>query len=217
MDLETARFNMIEQQIRPWDVLDPAVLAACASVPREQFVPEDYRTLAFSDTEISLGHGQAMLAPKVEARLLQSLNVQPGDRILQIGTGSGYLAALLATLGAHVTAIEIFDDLSERARANLRRAGITNTKLHVGDGLDGWSTAEPYDVIVVAGSMPTRRPAIEQQLSPHGRLVAVLGQAPVMEAVLVTRLSKDSWSTESLFETELTPLIGAEPEPEFRF
>jgi protein-L-isoaspartate(D-aspartate) O-methyltransferase len=217
MDFETARFNMVEQQIRPWEVIDPRVLDACSRVPRELFVPEQYRQLAFSDTNIHIGHGQTMMSPKVEARLLQALDVRRGDRILEIGTGSGYLTALLATLGAHVTSIEIFADLSERARDNLRRAGITNVKLHVGDGLDGWSTAEPYDVIVVTGSSPARRPAIEHQQSIGGRLFLVVGVAPVMEATLITRLDKETWATEGLFETELAPLIGAEPKPEFRF
>jgi len=217
MDFETARFNMVEQQIRPWEVLDPTVLHACASIPRELFVPEDYRELAFSDTTIPLGHGQFMMTPKVEARLLQALDVQRTDRVLEIGTGSGYLTALLSALGAHVTSIEIHAELSERAKHNLRRAGGNNYKLHVGDGLDGWTTAEPYDVIVVTGSLPRRRPSIEQQLSSNGRLFAVLGRAPVMEATLITRLSKGSWSTESLFETEIGVLVGAEEKPSFQF
>lgn len=217
MDFETARFNMVEQQIRPWEVLDPNVLNACAQVPREAFVPENYRQLAFSDTEIDIGHGQAMMAPKIEARLLQALDVRRTDRVLEIGTGSGYLSALLASLAAHVTSIEIFDDLATRAKHNLRQGGISNIALHVGDGLDGWSTAEPYDVIVVTGSTPARRPLIEQQLSINGRMFIVVGVAPVMEALLITRLAKDSWTTESLFETELAPLLGAEQKPEFRF
>lgn len=217
MDFETARFNMVEQQIRPWEVLDPNVLNACAQVPREAFVPENYRQLAFSDTEIDIGHGQAMMAPKIEARLLQALDVRRTDRVLEIGTGSGYLSALLASLAAHITSIEIFDDLATRAKHNLRQGGISNIALHVGDGLDGWSTAEPYDVIVVTGSTPARRPLIEQQLSINGRMFIVVGVAPVMEALLITRLAKDSWTTESLFETELAPLLGAEQKPEFRF
>lgn len=217
MDLETARFNMVEQQIRPWEVLDPDVLEACMSVRRELFVPEAYRRLAFSDTGIDIGHGQSMMAPKVEARALQSLAVRRSDRVLEIGSGSGYLAALLATLGAHVTSIEIFEDLSAMAKQNLQRAAITNVTLHVGDGLEGWSTAAPYDVIAVTGSLPVRRVSIEQQLSIGGRLFVVIGEPPVMEALLVTRVDKHTWSTESLFETELEPLVGAEPKPEFRF
>lgn len=217
MDIETARFNMVEQQIRPWEVLDANVLSACAKVPREHFVPEAYRQLAFSDTAIDIGHGQTMMQPKLEARLLQALDVQRTDRALEIGTGYGYLAALLATLAAHVTSIELFEDLSTRAKSNLRQMGISNVALHVGDALEGWSTAEPYDVIVVTGSSPQRRPLIEQQLSIKGRLFIVTGVAPVMEALLVTRLSKDSWATESLFETELAPLIGAETTPIFEF
>ncbi len=217
MDLETARFNMVEQQIRTWEVLDPHVLDACGKVPRELFVPEAYRNLAFCDTGIAIGHDQVMMSPKIEARLLQALDIRPGDRILEIGTGSGFLTALLGTLGAHVTSIELYEEFSERAKQNLRRAGIANTKLHVGDGLDGWRTAEPYDVIVVTGSSPARRPAIEAQMSIHGRLFLVAGIGPVMDALLITRLTKDTWATEYLFETSLPPLIGAQTPPEFRF
>ncbi len=217
MDIETARFNMVEQQIRPWEVLDANVLGACTKIPRERFVPDAYRQLAFCDTAIDIGHGQTMMQPKLEARLLQALDVQRADRVLEIGTGNGYLAALLATLAAHVTSIELFEELSARAKRNLRHAGISNVALHVGDALDGWSTAEPYDVIVVTGSSPQRRPLIEQQLSLNGRMFIVIGVAPVMEALLVTRLTKDSWATESLFETELAPLIGAETKPAFEF
>lgn len=217
MDLEIARFNMVEQQIRPWDVLDPDVLEACMNVRRELFVPEPYRQLAFSDTSIDIGHGQSMMAPKVEARALQSLDVRRSDRVLEIGSGSGYLSALLATLAAHVTSIEIHEDLSAMAKRNLQRAAIGNVTLHVGDGLDGWTTAAPYDVIAVTGSSPARREAIEQQLSIGGRMFVVIGVAPVMEALLITRTDKRTWATESLFETELAPLVGAEPKPEFRF
>lgn len=217
MDLETARFNMVEQQIRPWEVLDPDVLDACMKVRRELFVPDAYRRLAFSDTNIDIGHGQSMMAPKVEARALQSLAVRPADRALEIGTGSGHLTALLASLAAHVTSIEIFEDLAEEGKRNLGQAGVTNVKLHVGDGLEGWSTAAPYDVIAVTGSCPERREAIEQQLSIGGRLFIVLGTPPVMEATLVTRVDKSTWATESMFETELAPLVGAESKPEFSF
>ena len=217
LDLEKARFNMIEQQIRPWEVLDQRVLNTYSLVPREQFVPEAYRALAFTDTEIPLGHQQRMMSPKVEARMLQALDIQPSDRVLEIGTGSGYLSALLAKLSAHVTSIEFFADLSQQAKENLARAGIPNTKLHVGDGIDGWSTAEPYDVIAVTGSCPTRRPSIEQQLSIGGRMFLVVGAAPVMEATVVTRVTKDIWTTEVVFETELDKLIGAEAPKEFAF
>jgi protein-L-isoaspartate(D-aspartate) O-methyltransferase len=217
MNIETARFNMIEQQIRTWEVLDPNVLEACGRLPRESFVPEAYRNLAFSDTTIDIGHGQVMMAPKLEARLLQALDIQVSDRILEIGTGSGYLTALLGSLGAHVTSIEIFEDLSERAKENLRRSVINNIKLHIGDGLEGWSSAAPYDIIVVTGSSRVRRTAIEMQMSIHGRMFIIVGTAPVMEALLITRLNKDIWTSEVLFETELTPLIGAEAKPEFHF
>lgn len=217
MDFETARFNMVEQQIRPWEVLDQNVLDVCLNVPRDAFAPKQYQNLAYSDTMIDIGHGQTMMAPKIEARLLQALDVRATDRILEIGTGTGYLAALLATLGAHVTSIDFFGDFTERAKENLRQNGITNVKLHVGDALDGWSTGAPYDVIAVTGSSPARRKAIEEQLSIGGRMFIIIGTAPVMEAALITRVDNDTWSEEILFETELAPLIGAEPEPEFRF
>ena len=217
MDIETARFNMIEQQIRPWEVLDADVLRTCAEVRREHFVPEQFRSLAFTDTEIELGHGQRMMPPKVEARALQSLQVTASDRILEIGTGSGYMTALLGSLGAHVTTIEIHESLSEAAEANLKKSGLSNIKLHIGDGLDGWKTAEPYDVIMVTGSCPERRAAIEAQLSINGRLFIVIGTGAVMEAILVTRAAKDVWIEESLFETRVDPLIGAEDKPRFEF
>ena len=216
-NVEQARFNMVEQQIRPWDVLDMRVLDLLSEVKREQFVPTAHKEMAFMDTEIPLGHNVCMWQPRVEARVLQELRIQPSDHALEVGTGSGYLTALLATLAAHVTSIEIHADLSARAKHNLRNASIGNVALHVGDAVDGWSTAEPYDVIVVTGSSPARRPLIEQQLSQNGRMFIVVGNAPVMEALLITRLAKDSWAVECLFETELTPLIGAEAKPEFQF
>ena len=217
MDFETARFNMVEQQIRPWEVLDQNVLDACLAVPREAFAPKQYQNLAYSDTMVEIGHGQFMMAPKIEARLLQALDLRASDRILEIGTGTGYLAALLATLGAHVTSVDLFDDFTARANENLRQNGIKNVKLHVGDALDGWSSATPYDVIAVTGSSPARRKAIEEHLSIGGRMFIIIGAPPVMEAALITRVDEDTWSDEILFETELAPLIGAEPEPEFHF
>ena len=217
MDFETARFNMVEQQIRPWEVLDPDVLDACLQVPREIFTPAEYQNLAFSDTTIEIGHDQTMMAPKVEARLVQALEVQGSDRILEIGTGSGYLAALLGTLGAHVTSVEIFNDLSDGAKQKLARISIANVKLFVGDGLEGWATAAPYDVIAVTGSSPDRLRSVEQQLSIGGRMFIVIGISPVMEATLITRVDENTWATEILFETDLVPLIGAEQKPEFCF
>lgn len=217
MNVETARSNMIEQQIRPWEVLDPRILEACAQVKREQFVPAAYRQLAFSDTNIDIGHGQSMMAPKIEARALQALDINAGDRVLEIGTGSGYLAALAASIAAHVTSIEFYEDLAATAKQNLAAAHISNVTLHVGDALEGWATAEPYDVIIVTGSMPQRRSGIEQQLSLGGRLFCVLGTAPVMEAVIITRQDQQTWRRESLFETLLTPLIGAEAKQQFEF
>ena len=217
LDFEAARFNMIEQQIRPWEVLDEQVLEACRKIPRELFVPEKFKTLAFSDVGLPLRCGEMMMPPKVEARLLQCLSIQPGDRVLEIGTGSGHLTALLATLAAHVTSIEIRSELHEQARGALRVAGVNNIKLHVGDGIEGWSTAEPYDVIVITGSSPERLATMENQLSLGGRMFVVLGTEPVMEACIITRNSRDVWTVETIFETSLAPLKGAERPAQFQF
>ena len=217
MDFDAARFNMVEQQIRPWDVLDPLVLDVFSTLQRELFVPDEYQRLAFSDTAIDIGHGQSTLPPKLEARLAQALDIESTDRILEIGTGRGFLTAVLATLGAHVTSIEMFEPLATAAKENLGRAGITNATLHVGDGIDGWTTAAPYDVIVLGGSLASRRASIEQQLSRNGRMFVVLGGPPVMEAVIIRRIDDNTWVQESLFETEVPPLIGGEAKQSFEF
>jgi len=209
MDTELARFNMIEQQVRPWDVLDQRVLDVMGAVPREVFVPEKYRSLAFADTNIPLGHGQVMMTPNVEGRLLQALDITPADSILEIGTGSGYLTACLARLGRQVTSIEIFPDLSTAAGTRLAEHGIPNVTLQQGDAADGIDSGMHYDVIAVTASVPVNREQFHSSLTIGGRLFLILGRPPVMEAVLVTRTGKVAWTRESLFETALPPLVNA--------
>ena len=213
MNIEQARLNMIEQQIRTWEVLDQAVLDLVASVPREQFVPEAFRALAFADTNIPLGHGEVMMAPKVEARMLQALTIQAEDRVLEVGTGSGYVTALLSRVARQVTSIDIHADLAAAAEIKLRRAGAGNVTLYTGNAVNGWEAGAPYDVIAVTGSVPLLQPSFQRQLAVGGRLFVIVGEPPVMEASLITRVDDNEWATESLFETDLPPLIGA-PEPE---
>ncbi|GAB1235617.1 protein-L-isoaspartate O-methyltransferase family protein [Ferrigenium sp. UT5] len=208
MNLEQARFNMIEQQIRPWDVLDPRVLELLKVVRREQFVPPASKALAFVDTEIPLGHGASMWTPKLEARALQALNLQATDSVLEIGSGSGYLTALLARMAAQVTSVEIEAELSAQAARNLASHTIGNVNLQVGDAAQHWGEAE-YDAIVLTGSTPVLPPAYRQQLKVGGRLFAIVGDAPAMQAQLITRTAADTFETSTLFETNVTPLRNA--------
>ena len=216
MNFEQARFNMIEQQIRPWEVLDQRVLDLMAAVPREDFVPEPYRRLAFSDTQVALGHGEVMMAPKVEARLLQSLQIGAGDKVLEIGTGSGYLTALLASSAATVTSVDIHADFTVAAAAKLQGHGVRNVSLHTGNAVAGWDE-DRYDVIAVTGSLPALPDSIPAQLRNGGRLFVVVGASPVMEALLVVRVGDQAFSREILFETSIPPLIGAPSAEKFRF
>ena len=216
MNIEQARFNMIEQQIRPWEVLDPTVLDLLFVVKREDFVPEAYRALAFADMEIPIGQGQAMLAPKIEARLLQELGVRKTDKILEIGSGSGYMAALLAARGEHVVTVEINPELADGARRNLERAGVTNVAVETGDGAQGWSHRGPYDVIVVSGALAEIPETLLKQLRVGGRLAVIVGEAPVMEAQLVTCTAPGVYNTVNLFET-VAPLLKAPAKSGFAF
>jgi protein-L-isoaspartate(D-aspartate) O-methyltransferase len=214
---EQARFNMIEQQIRPAEVLDQRVLNVIAEVPREDFVPAEYRELAFSDTNIPLANGQQMMRPIMEARLLQALNIQPGDKVLEIGTGSGYLTALLATLGSEVHSVEIDEQLLAQAQEKLAAHHIDNVTLSQGDAARGWDLGGPYDVIVVTGSLPILPDSFQRNLTQGGRLAVIVGQSPVMEAELITRISEDQWRTEYLFETDFPALLNAEQPQAFVF
>jgi protein-L-isoaspartate(D-aspartate) O-methyltransferase len=217
MDFEQARFNMIEQQVRPWDVLDQKVLDIMSKVPREAYVPEKYRALAFADINIPLGHDQVMMAPKVEGRLLQALAVRQSDSVLEIGTGSGYLTACLAALGNHVTSYEIYPDLSQAAGGKLTANGCRNVTLIEGDAAGGIDTGNRYDVIAVTGSLPELRTTFHNNLTRGGRLFLITGTPPVMETVLVTRIDEGNWKTESLFETSLPPLVNAVAAQRFAF
>ena len=213
MNLEQARYNMIESQIRTWEVLDQTVLDTLFAVKREDYVPDKYRPLAFVDMEIPLRHGETMLAPKLEARMLQELTLKNSDRVLEIGTGSGYMAALLAALAGHVFSVELHNDLSEAAAAKLAGHGVSNVTLEVGDAGHGWQRHAPYDVIVLTGSVPLLQPDFAAQLKPGGRLLAVVGEPPVMTARLVSWMGDGAWNEVGLFETCIAPLHNV-PQPE---
>ena len=219
--IEQARFNMIEQQIRPWDVLDPAVLALLGRLRREEFVPDAHRALAFVDTQVPLKEGVAagvcMLEPKVEARLLQELQLQRSDRVLEVGAGSGFMAALLAGMAAQVITLEIDAELARQAEQNLCRAGVTNARVVRADGHDGWKADGPYDAIVLSGSVAEVPAAFCQQLKPGGRLIAIVGDLPIMRARLHTRGSGESWSQVDLFDTVAPRLLNFGEPSRFRF
>jgi len=214
MNYEIARRQMLNQQIRAWDVLDERVLDVLRTTPREAFVPESERDLAFADAEVPLAHGQCMMAPKVEARLLQELAIEPTDQALEVGTGSGYLAACLGRLAAGVTSLEIFADLSEAAAARLGQTGIDNVALKVDDALRT-NLALHFDVIAVTASVPRLTDHFIRLLNPGGRLFIVVGRPPVMEAILVRLHADGSISEKSLFETLLTPMINADQSEPF--
>jgi len=216
MNFEQARFNMVEQQIRPAEVLDQAVLDLLFVVKREDFVPSGYRRLALADTEIPLGQGATMLAPRIEAHALQALGLKKHERILEIGAGSGYMAALLGAHADHVWTIEIDSTLAAMAQENLRRAGVTNVSVETGDGLAGLPGHAPFDVILLSGSVTEVPKALLDQLKPGGRLFAVVGAEPVMEAILVVR-EGDDFRTTTLFETVVPALREAAVAPSQKF
>jgi len=209
LDVEQARFNMVEQQIRPWEVLDQRVLDLLFQVRREEFVPPQYCALAFADMEIPIGHGEKMLAPRLEARLLQELAPRPGDRILEVGTGSGYMTALLAGLGGHVYSVDIIAEFTQSAGARLGARGAGNVTLETGDAARGWDRHAPYDAIVLTGSVPVLPEAFQKSLKPGGRLIAVVGEPPVMEARLITCVAAGICHSTGLFETCIAPLKNA--------
>lgn len=218
MDYSVARNNMVEQQIRPWDVLDMRVLDVMESLPRERFVPEGREGLAYADTEIPLGDGEAMLAPKVVGRLLQALAPTHSDQVLEIGTGSGYVTACLARLAARVDSVERLDRLRLGARTRLEALGIANASLRTATVVPTWTPpGSRYDVISVNGALSEYDAFLEPFLSLGGRLFVVVGHPPVMEARLVIRVAENSFRTEKLFETGLKPLQGFERKPEFVF
>ena len=215
--LEQARFNMVEQQIRPWQVLDPAVLHTLQHIARELFVPAAYQALAYTDTEIPLGHGQAMLAPRIDARLMHDVALKPTDKVLEIGTGSGYLTALLADRSHHVVSLEINPELHARALTNLQGAGISNVDLRMADGSAGASDAGPFDAIVLGGSLYEVPQALLDQLKVGGRLIAIVGEEPVMQATLYTRTSASAWDHKALWDTTAPRLLGFKQPSRFTF
>lgn len=213
MNLEQARFNMIEQQIRPWEVLNQQVLDLLTQVPREDFVPQAYRNMAFADISIPLEHGQCMLPPKIEARLLQAVDIHADDEILEIGTGSGYLTALLASLGKHVTSIDEYEDFQTQARIKLAEHNINNVTLECRDAMASKPPANGYDVIVFTGSTPLLIEDYKYALKNGGRLFVFLGESPIIEAEMITRVNDNEWSHEGLFETDVPQLDNC-PQPE---
>ncbi len=217
MNLEKARFNMIEQQIRPWEVADQRVLNALEAVHRDEFVPKEYKHLAYADTPIPLGEGQRMMNPNLEARMVQALQLQPTDNVLEIGSGSGFVTALLARLAEHVYSMEISATIAKAAERNLEEHGIENVTLTVSDGIAGWNDHAPYNAIAVTGSVPHLEDHLEKLLSIGGRLFVIVGEPPLMEAMLITRVGESDWSRESLFETELPALQGARRKEPFVF
>lgn len=214
--MEQARFNMIEQQIRPCEVLEGRILDLLNQVKREHFVPAGKQELAFADMEIPLGHGVSMWQPKLEARTLQELHLTRKDKVLEIGTGSGYLTALLSALAGHVTSVEIVPELTAMARKNLHAYHRDNVTLETGDAAQGWGKAS-YDVIVLTGSTPVLPAVFQNSLNVGGRLFAIVGDAPVMEAKLITRVAPDAFETINIMETSVAPLQNAEQPKRFVF
>ncbi|MGA9853523.1 MAG: protein-L-isoaspartate O-methyltransferase [Gammaproteobacteria bacterium] len=217
MDTQFARNQMVTQQVRAWDVLDLRVLTVFEALPRERFVPERYRKLAFADMQIPLPHGQVMMAPQVEGRLLQALDPQADESALEIGTGSGFVTACLAKMAGEVLSVDIFAEFTEAAGKTLKDIGIHNVQLETRDGsrLD-WLT-QRFNLIVVTGSLPAYDKLYAERLDVGGRLFVIVGQPPVMEALLITRVGEDAWSRESLFETDLPALVNASVPQSFRF
>ena len=217
MNTEQARFNMVEQQIRTWDVLDDHVLDTIQSTPREVFVPSQYKSLAFADLEIPLGHGQVMMSPKVEGRMLQALQVKANENVLEIGSGSGFVTSCLAKMSATVTSLEIFQELAEQAQQHVRAENISNIEFIVTDVFEYLHNLKNFDVIAVTGSSPQELIQLAAHLQPGGRMFSIIGKQPVMSATLTTCISQDSYRHEKLFETSLPPLIIPPAEKEFVF
>ena len=209
INIESARHNMVVSQIRTGSVLDDRILELVGRGPRQDFVPDALRNLAFVDMQIPLGHGEVMMAPLVEARLLQELAIKLADKILEIGTGSGYMTWLLAQLGGKVHSVEIRAEFIDRASGRLAAHGARNVELEIGDGARGWDRHAPYDVILVTGSLPLLPEAFKKQLAAGGRLIAIVGQSPAMQAQRITRITESSFDSRGLFETDLPPLQNA--------
>lgn len=208
---------MVDEQIRPWDVADERLLEVIRRTPREDFVAPEYRNLAYADMNLPLGDGHTMMAPRLEARLLQELGVGARDKVLEIGTGSGYVTALLAALSAQVFSVEIDTARAERTKRILSSRGVNNVTVEVGDAARGWPAHTPYDAILATGSLPLLPSELHEQLAPGGRLVAIVGQAPTMEAIRIERIDQSNWRRTSLLETVVAPLVNAPAPPKFVF
>ena len=206
LNFDVARQTMIQSQIRTWYVHDERVIDLVARMPRQDYVPAASRNLAYVDMNIPLGHGEVMMTPKMEARLVQELEIDPQDKILEIGTGSGYMTALLANLGRHVVSVEIRPEFTAEAATKLAHHGVRNITLEVGDGARGWDRQQPYDVIFITGSLPILPAAFRDSLAPGGRMIAIVGQSPVMEVKRIRRLDAHVFREDSLFDTDLPPL-----------
>lgn len=217
LDFDAVRRTMIESQVRTWDVLDERVLELVARMPRQDYVPAAYRNIAYVDMNIPLAHGEVMMAPKLEARLLQELEINPTDKILEIGTGSGYMTALLAAMGRHVISVEIHSEFTAEAAAKLAHHGVRNITLETGDGARGWDRQQPYDVILLTGSTPVLPEAFQQSLAVGGRMIAIVGRKPAMEVKRIRRIDERSFKEDSLFETVIPPLVNALEPPKFVF
>jgi protein-L-isoaspartate(D-aspartate) O-methyltransferase len=212
---EAARQNMIENQVRPWEVLDPRVLDVLAAVRREDFVPARYRALAFADMALPIGHGEAMMKPTVEGRMLQALGLTAEDRVLEIGTGSGFVTACLARLAGSVTSVELHADLADGARARIAAAGAQNVRFEVADAVKGFRTGERVDAVAGTRAVSAGPDHFRAWVAPKGRLFAIAGESPAMQAMLLTRIDETHWREESLFETDLRYLTHAEPPRRF--
>lgn len=213
LNYEEARHNMIVQQIQPWNVRSDEILELIQRIPREDFVPAKYKEHAFTDMNIPLADNQEMMSPKVEAYMMQALNVQPKESVLEIGTGSGYVTALLASLARHVESVDINAESQKQAEAKLAAHNLTNVTFEVGDAAQGWNKSKPYDVIAITGSLPVLPESFQRSLNVGGRLFAIVGDAPAMDVILITRVKDNEWSHKTLFETDIPALINA-PEPE---
>lgn len=217
MSVDTARAHMVQQQIRPQQVTDPKTLETLSRIPREDFVPAEYQSLAFAETSIPLAHGQSMLTPSLEGRMLQALNIQPMDKILEVGTGSGYFTALLARLGKHVYSVDCFEDLLEDAAEKFRLHHIYNITLSHGKAENGWPSHAPYNAIVITGSMPMIPNSFKQQLSIGGRLVAVVGLGAIMKLIQITRVDNTQFQEIILCETQIPRLLDIKEPSSFQF
>jgi len=217
MNFEQARFNMVEQQVRPWEVLDARVLELLETTHREDFVPVRYRKMAFTDMAIPMDHDQNMMKPVVEGRLLQALELKPDETVLEIGTGSGFITACLAQMAKSVVSVDIYEQFSKEAKAKLKEKGLDNVEFETGDAMTGWQPEQAHDVVVVTGSVQDIPDHFRGWVNPGGHMFVVCGEAPAMEAKLLTKLNATEWREESLFETDLARLINAEKAPEFEF